>query len=163
MTNTRGRSWVAPLLAGSFCAFGYGITERILILQGDWQKPRSQLFQNDLPFPGEKLKGILPNHKLNAEPHNVELAEKKPKEFDSVGGKEKLKPDFSTRAKIKEKRLMPPIKTIKDATNSTTNSNKHNPKAKKSKIGTPSSNNSAWNGIFSQKILDELFNSLPQP
>ena len=55
--STRPRFWVGPLLAGCCFAFGYGITHRVVTLQGNADNPRSETFES-AGFPGESLQTL---------------------------------------------------------------------------------------------------------
>ena len=53
----RPRFWVGPLTAGCCFALGYGITQRVLTLQGNAETPSSETFESAL-FPGESLEAM---------------------------------------------------------------------------------------------------------
>jgi hypothetical protein len=53
----RPRFWIAPLLAGSCFALGYGITHRMVTLQGTDDRPKSETFDS-LDFPGSSLQSL---------------------------------------------------------------------------------------------------------
>ena len=55
--STRPRFWVAPLLAGCCFAFGYGVTHRVVTLQGNVDNPQSESFES-VGFPGETLQTL---------------------------------------------------------------------------------------------------------
>ena len=55
--STRPRFWVGPLLAGCCFAFGYGITHRVVTLQGNAENPQSESFES-VGFPGEALQSL---------------------------------------------------------------------------------------------------------
>ena len=55
--STRPRFWVGPLLAGCCFAFGYGITHRVVTLQGNADNPQSESFES-VGFPGETLQTL---------------------------------------------------------------------------------------------------------
>ena len=55
--SPRPRFWVGPLLAGCCFAFGYGITHRVVTLQGNADNPRSETFES-VGFPGETLQSL---------------------------------------------------------------------------------------------------------
>ena len=55
--SARPRFWVGPLLAGCCFALGYGITHRVVTLQGNADNPRSETFQS-VDFPGETLRSL---------------------------------------------------------------------------------------------------------
>ena len=55
--STRPRFWIGPLLAGCCFAFGYGITHRVVTLQGNADKPQSETFES-VGFPGETLQTL---------------------------------------------------------------------------------------------------------
>ncbi|MFL0781325.1 MAG: hypothetical protein AB8E74_05030 [Prochlorococcus sp.] len=57
----RPRFWLGPLVAGGCFALGYGITQRIVILQSSWQKPGEQTFQSER-FPGNRLQSLRTRH-----------------------------------------------------------------------------------------------------
>ena len=54
---TRPRFWVGPLLAGCCFALGYGITHRVVTLQGNADNPQSETFES-VGFPGETLQTL---------------------------------------------------------------------------------------------------------
>ncbi len=53
----RPRFWIGPLLAGSFFAFGYGLTNRLLSLQSYLQPYQAEKFEV-IAFPGVKLSSL---------------------------------------------------------------------------------------------------------
>ena len=55
--STRPRFWVGPLLAGCCFAFGFGITHRVVTLQGNAETPQSETFES-VGFPGETLQTL---------------------------------------------------------------------------------------------------------
>ena len=61
----QNRFWLGPLVAGGFITLGYGLTHRILILSGNWQKPESEAFNHHLSFPGESLNELRKRHDFN--------------------------------------------------------------------------------------------------
>ncbi len=54
--------WGGPFLAGVGLAVGYGLTQRISILQGDHRNQSHELFKAQKPFPGERLKSLRKLH-----------------------------------------------------------------------------------------------------
>ena len=52
--ETQSRFWVVPLVAGCCFALGYGITERVLMLQTNAEDPVPEAF-TPLAFPGDSL------------------------------------------------------------------------------------------------------------
>lgn len=57
----RPRFWVGPLVAGGCFALGYGITQRIIVMQGAPQEPRREAFASQA-FPGESLEALRRRH-----------------------------------------------------------------------------------------------------
>ena len=55
--ETKARFWVGPLVAGCCFALGYGIAERVLMLQTNAQDPVPEAF-TPLAFPGDSLQEI---------------------------------------------------------------------------------------------------------
>ena len=55
--SRRPRFWVGPLVAGACFALGYGITQRVLLMQQVWDKPQQATFRQN-SFPGETLDGL---------------------------------------------------------------------------------------------------------
>ena len=55
--SRRPRFWVGPLLAGACFALGYGITQRVVLMQQGWEKPQQATFRQT-SFPGETLDGL---------------------------------------------------------------------------------------------------------
>ena len=55
--SRRPRFWVGPLVAGACFALGYGITQRVLLMQQAWEKPQQATFRQN-SFPGETLDGL---------------------------------------------------------------------------------------------------------
>ena len=53
----RPRFWVGPFVAGCCFALGYGITQRVITLQSNAEKPKPEAFSPAL-FPGESLEGL---------------------------------------------------------------------------------------------------------
>ncbi len=58
---TRPRFWVGPLVAGACFALGYGITQRIIVMQGALQQPQREGFAAQ-PFPGQTLEDLRRLH-----------------------------------------------------------------------------------------------------
>ena len=54
--------WLAPLLAGSFFAIGYGLSKRILILTESSQYSNNALFEQETSFPGTSLRDFLTSY-----------------------------------------------------------------------------------------------------
>ena len=59
MKKRRPRFWIGPLLAGGCLAIGHNFTERILILKGGWDNTEIELFSDQRPFPGKRLKALI--------------------------------------------------------------------------------------------------------
>ena len=55
--SRRPRFWVGPLVAGACFALGYGITQRVLLMQQAWEKPQQATFRQN-SFPGETRDGL---------------------------------------------------------------------------------------------------------
>ena len=55
--ETQSRFWLGPLVAGCCFALGYGITERVLTLQTNFEDPVPEAF-TPLAFPGDSLQEI---------------------------------------------------------------------------------------------------------
>ena len=55
--SRRPRFWVGPLLAGACFALGYGITQRVVLMQQGSEKPQQATFRQN-SFPGESLDGL---------------------------------------------------------------------------------------------------------
>ena len=55
--EAKARFWVGPLVAGCCFALGYGITERVLMLQTNAEDPVPEAF-TPLAFPGDSLQEI---------------------------------------------------------------------------------------------------------
>ena len=55
--SRRPRFWVGPLVVGACFALGYGITQRVLLMQQAWEKPHQATFRQN-SFPGETLDGL---------------------------------------------------------------------------------------------------------
>ena len=55
--SRRPRYWVGPLVAGACFALGYGITQRVVLMQQAWEKPQQATFRQN-SFPGETLDGL---------------------------------------------------------------------------------------------------------
>ena len=59
---SQSRFWLGPLLAGSFFAFGYGITNYLFRLASHIQAPETLSFTEVIPFPGERLNTLRLRH-----------------------------------------------------------------------------------------------------
>ena len=59
--SKRPRFWVGPLLAGACFALGYGITQRVVLMQQRSEKPQQATFRQN-SFPGETLDGLRRRH-----------------------------------------------------------------------------------------------------
>lgn len=53
----RPRFWVGPLVAGACFALGYGLTQRLIVMQGALREPRREAFATQA-FPGERLEAL---------------------------------------------------------------------------------------------------------
>ena len=80
----RPRFWVGPLVAGSCFALGFGITQRIVAMQGGESAPKPQAF-NPKPFPGvglqilrDRFEGASKPLKANVAAREAELAKTRP-------------------------------------------------------------------------------------
>lgn len=69
----RPRFWVGPLVAGSGFALGFGITTRIVAMQGGESAPRPQAF-NPKPFPGERLQSLRARFEGASKPLKADVA-----------------------------------------------------------------------------------------
>lgn len=69
----RPRFWVGPLVAGSCFALGFGITTRIVAMQGGESAPRPQAF-NPKPFPGERLQSLRARFEGASKPLKADVA-----------------------------------------------------------------------------------------
>ncbi len=69
----RPRFWVGPLVAGSCFALGFGITTRIVAMQGGESAPRPQAF-NLKPFPGERLQSLRDRFEGASKPLKADVA-----------------------------------------------------------------------------------------
>ena len=59
--------WIGPLVAGSFWATGYEVTQRFMILRGNQQGQHiRELFADQRPFPGKGLEGFLQDQATNS-------------------------------------------------------------------------------------------------
>ncbi len=57
----RPRFWLGPFVAGAFCAFGYSITNRLLILHAGMSISDAKDFES-LRFPGKRLESLRLSH-----------------------------------------------------------------------------------------------------
>ena len=69
----RPRFWVGPLVAGSCFALGFGITQRIVAMQGGESAPKPQAF-NPKPFPGERLESLRDRFEGASKPLKADVA-----------------------------------------------------------------------------------------
>ena len=69
----RPRFWVGPLVAGSCFALGFGITQRIVAMQGGESAPKPQAF-NPKPFPGERLQSLRDRFAGASKPLKADVA-----------------------------------------------------------------------------------------
>lgn len=69
----RPRFWVGPLVAGSCFALGFGITQRIVAMQGGESAPQPQAF-NPQPFPGERLQSLRDRFEGPSKPLTADVA-----------------------------------------------------------------------------------------
>ena len=59
--------WIGPLVAGSFLATGYEVTQRFMILRENQQGQQTrELFVDKRPFPGKSLKAFRQDHAINS-------------------------------------------------------------------------------------------------
>lgn len=65
--------WVGPLVAGSCFALGFGITHRIIALQGQRSAPQEETF-SPAPFPGERLENLRSRYGDNTKPLSADVA-----------------------------------------------------------------------------------------
>ena len=59
--SKRPRFWVGPLVTGACFALGYGITQRVVLMQDSWQQPQQESFGRS-SFPGETLDALRLRH-----------------------------------------------------------------------------------------------------
>ncbi len=69
----RPRFWVGPLVAGSCFALGFGITTRIVAMQGGESAPKPQAF-SPKPFPGERLQSLRDRFEGASKPLKADVA-----------------------------------------------------------------------------------------
>ena len=69
----RPRFWVGPLVAGSCFALGFGVTQRIVAMQGGESAPSSQAF-NPKPFPGVGLQSLRDRFDGASKPLKADVA-----------------------------------------------------------------------------------------
>ena len=69
----RPRFWVGPLVAGSCLALGFGITQRIVAMQGGETAPQPQAF-NPQPFPGARLQSLRDRFEGPSKPLTADVA-----------------------------------------------------------------------------------------
>ena len=72
-TRHRPRFWVGPLVAGSCFALGFGITTRIVAMQGGESTPSSQAF-NPKSFPGLGLQSLRDRFDGASKPLQADVA-----------------------------------------------------------------------------------------
>ena len=56
--SQRSSFWLGPFLIGGCLALGYGLTNRLLILQGNWEQPSNDPFQEEKNFPGIQINAM---------------------------------------------------------------------------------------------------------
>ena len=69
----RPRFWVGPVMAGSCFALGFGVTQRIVAMQGGESAPSSQAF-NPKPFPGVGLQSLRDRFDGASKPLKADVA-----------------------------------------------------------------------------------------
>ena len=69
----RPRFWVGPVVAGSCFALGFGVTQRIVAMQGGESAPSSQAF-NPKPFPGVGLQSLRDRFDGASKPLKADVA-----------------------------------------------------------------------------------------
>ena len=106
----RPRFWVGPLVAGSCFALGFGITQRIVAMQGGESAPKPQAF-NPKPFPGvglqilrDRFEGASKPLKANVAAREAELAKTRPPKPKKVDLAKKEAAEAAARkAEVSEK------------------------------------------------------------
>ena len=69
----RPRFWVGPLVAGSCFALGYGITQRVVLLQAGNSNVKHQTFTAQR-FPGESLESLRGRNEGDSRPLSADVA-----------------------------------------------------------------------------------------
>ena len=69
----RPRFWVGPVVAGSCFALGFGVTQRIVAMQGGESAPSSRAF-NPKPFPGVGLQSLRDRFDGASKPLKADVA-----------------------------------------------------------------------------------------
>jgi len=74
--------WIGPLIAGSFLATGYEVTQRLIILKSTRQQPKIELSKAASPSTEKNVEGLQEHHsvqrfslKVKKQPENAKLDE----------------------------------------------------------------------------------------
>ena len=69
----RPRFWVGPLVAGGCFTLGFGVTQRLIAMQGGAASPKPQTFEQQL-FPGESLEALRARYPDHTRPLKADVA-----------------------------------------------------------------------------------------
>ena len=149
--------WISPLLAGSFLATGYEVTQRLMVFENKEPKPLVQLFQVEMPFPGKSLSALIRHHSESQS--SVRSAENK---NAPITTEESLKPKTEL-SEPEEKRL----KTLLDALDNSFDESDSSPHNNENSTFNPSEikklSASTSRSTLKNQHLDALFKTLPEP
>ena len=67
------RFWVGPLVAGGCFTLGFGVTQRLIAMQGGEASPKPQTFEQQR-FPGESLEALRARYPDHARPLKADVA-----------------------------------------------------------------------------------------
>ena len=69
----RPRFWVGPLVAGGCFTLGFGVTQRLIAMQGGVASPKPQAFEQQR-FPGESLEALRARYPDHTRPLKADVA-----------------------------------------------------------------------------------------
>ena len=69
----RPRFWVGPLVAGGCFTLGFGVTQRLIAMQGGAASPKPQTFEQQ-SFPGESLEALRARYPDHTRPLKADVA-----------------------------------------------------------------------------------------
>ena len=162
------RYWIAPLLAGGCLGFGYGITQRILILQSNAKTMNIGMSQEKNRLPGKTINQLnlsqqiklIEQRKFSKSPANPELSKATLKEVKQNLTRVKRNNSTKKLSKIKDEMQRITVETIKPKSTQVETAKILNPKNRINPSLPSHPISSKKYGIFStesfQKIVEIL-------
>ena len=149
--------WIGPLVAGSFLAAGYEVTQRFMILRGNQQGQHlRELFADQRPFPGKSLEAFRQGQSTNSSKFQLNANTKLTKEKQS-------NILISNFAKFQEKEMQTMLKALETKSNEPEISNRDKIKTAINSFTHKQLPHSRPQPSNQKNNFDELFKTLPTP